>query len=164
MGMDEAVNFVNDKRDHFKEGLFVTDDIVNSIEFTESPAVKKCLMGCEMSKNEILKLGGTVFGKVLEEEEKWKEERDNGSEKEEKEDNNNENDDNESKEIEEEKKKKKKKKGKRTLKLNVPSAMNKSTVFKIASILLYLVTIVIIINVNMFSFFIFHFHFSFLLL
>lgn len=112
--MDEAVNFVNDKRDHFKEGLFVTDDIVNSIEFTESPAVKKCLMGCEMSKNEILKLGGTVFGKVLEEEEKWKEERDNGSEKEEKEDNNNENDDNESKEIEEEKKKKKKKKGKAT--------------------------------------------------
>ncbi len=120
MGMDEAVNFINDKRDHFKEGLFVTDDIVNSIEFTESPAVKKCLVGCEMSKNEILKLGGTVFGKVLEEEEKWKEGRDKGNE-EDKEDNNDTIDDEnneESKENEEEKKKTKKKKKKTKITLD----------------------------------------------
>ena len=70
MGLDEAVTFMDEKREHFKEGLFVNDDITESINFTESPAVNKCLTGCAMCKDEALRLGGTVFGKVFDNERK----------------------------------------------------------------------------------------------
>lgn len=66
--MDEVITFMDDSRDHFKEGLFDVDEFSFAIKFTRSSNVNKCLTGCDMSKSEILKLGGTVFGKVLSEE------------------------------------------------------------------------------------------------
>lgn len=67
--MDEVITFMDDSREHFKEGLFDVDEFSFAIKFTRSSNVNKCLTGCDMSKSEILKLGGTVFGKVLSEEE-----------------------------------------------------------------------------------------------